>query len=190
MSSEVKANKISPATGTALEIGDSGDTITLSGSGVGFGKILQVVSTNMNTTFTYTGTTYSDVTGLSLSITPSSTSNKILVHYDTVSSTNGSYKYFLKVVRLISSTTTDLGLPAAAGSRKLAQIGSHGWNTNSVDLVGSFTYLDSPNTTSAITYKVQVSTEGAWYLNRSVDDTDNSDHGRYVSNITAMEVSA
>jgi hypothetical protein len=192
MSSEVKANKISPATGTAFTFGDSGDTFTVpSGATMSApGHVIQVVSTNMNTTFTYTGTTYSDVTGLSLSITPSSTSSKILVHYDTVSATTGSYKYFLKVVRFIGATTTDLGLPAAAGSRILTQIGSHGWNTNSVDLVGSFTYLDSPSTTSAITYKVQVSTEGAWYLNRSVDDTDNADFGRYVSNITAMEVAA
>ena len=152
------------------------------------GKILQVVSTNMNTTFTYTGVTYSDVTGLSLSITPSSTSSKILVSYDTVSATTGTYKYFLKVVRLIGVTTTDLGLPAAAGSRILGQIGAHGWNTVAPDMVGSFTFLDSPSTTSAITYKVQVSTEGAWYLNRSVDDTDNANFGRYVSNITAMEV--
>ena len=36
MSSEIKANKLSPATGTALEIGDSGDTVTLSGTGAGF----------------------------------------------------------------------------------------------------------------------------------------------------------
>jgi len=160
------------------------------GTPTGNGKLLQVVSTNMNTTFTYTGTTYSDVTGLSLSITPSATSSKILVSYDTVSATTGSYKYFLKVVRLISSTTTQLGLPATAGSRILGQIGQHGWNTVAPDMNGSFTYLDSPSTTSAITYKVQVSTEGAWYLNRSVDDTDNDNFGRYVSNITAMEIGA
>ena len=36
MASEIKANKLSPATGTALEIGDSGDTVTLSGTGAGF----------------------------------------------------------------------------------------------------------------------------------------------------------
>ena len=190
--STIQANLIEPSSGTTVTFGASGDTISVpTGATMSApGHVIQVVSTNMNTTFTYTGTTYSDVTGLSLSITPSSTSSKILVHYDTVSATTGSYKYFLKVVRLIGSTTTDLGLPAAAGSRILTQIGSHGWNTNSVDLVGSFTYLDSPSTTSAITYKVQVSTEGAWYLNRSVDDTDSADFGRYVSNITAMEVAA
>ena len=177
--------------------GTSGQFIKTDGAGVlsfgtatGNGKLLQVVSTNMNTTFTYTGTTYSDVTGLSLVITPAATTSKILVSYNTVSATTGTYKYFLKVVRVVSSTTTDLGLPAAAGSRKLAQIGAHGWNTVAPDMVGSFTYLDSPSTTSEITYKVQVSTEGAWYLNRSIDDTDNADFGRYVSNITAMEIGA
>tara|TARA_Y100000296_G_scaffold78494_1_gene101263 strand:+ start:742 stop:1317 length:576 start_codon:yes stop_codon:yes gene_type:complete len=190
--STIQANLIEPSSGTTVTFGASGDTISVpTGATMSApGHVIQVVSTNMNTTFTYTGTTYSDVTGLSLSITPSSTSSKVLVHYDTVSATTGTYKYFLKVVRLIGATTTDLGLPAAAGSRILTQIGSHGWNTNSVDLVGSFTYLDSPSTTSAITYKVQVSTEGAWYLNRSVDDTDNANFGRYVSNITAMEVAA
>jgi hypothetical protein len=190
--STLETDLVQPSTGTTLTLGASGDTISIP-SGVTLsapGHVIQVVSTNMNTTFTYTGTTYSDVTGLSLSITPSSTSSKILVSYDTVSATTGTYKYFLKVVRLVSSTTTDLGLPAAAGSRILSQIGQHGWNTVAPDMVGSFTYLDSPSTTSAITYKVQVSTEGAWYLNRSVDDTDNANFGRYVSNITAMEVAA
>ena len=85
MSSEIKANKISPATGTAFTLGDSGDTFTVpsgvtltnNGSASGFGKVLQVVSGTNNSEASNNTTTYAD-TGLSLAITPSATSSKVL----------------------------------------------------------------------------------------------------------------
>ena len=84
MSSELKTNKISPATGTALQIGDSGDTITIpsgatltnSGSATGFGKVLQVVSSMVPGTATTTSTSLV-TSGLEGTITPSATSSKI-----------------------------------------------------------------------------------------------------------------
>ena len=89
MSSEIKANKISPATGTAFTFGDSGDTFTVpsgvtltnNGTASGFGKVLQVVQTVKTDTFSRasTGGDVGDITGLSVSITPSSTSSKVLV---------------------------------------------------------------------------------------------------------------
>ena len=86
MSSELKTNKVSPATGTALQIGDSGDTITIpsgatltnSGSATGFGKVLQTVSASYATTEITTSLTYVD-TSLTAAITPASSSNKILI---------------------------------------------------------------------------------------------------------------
>ena len=88
MSSEIKANKISPATGTAFTFGDSGDTFTVpsgvtltnsgTASGFGGGKVLQVLSMTYNTETYSTSATYSD-TGLTLAITPSATSSKVFV---------------------------------------------------------------------------------------------------------------
>ena len=62
MSSEIKANKWSPGTGTDATLGDSGDTFTIpagatianSGTATGFGKVLQVVSTTYSTKVTFT----------------------------------------------------------------------------------------------------------------------------------------
>ena len=58
----------------------------------------------------------------------------------------------------------------------------------------SVTFLDSPSTTSATTYKVQLSTEasgntGDVFVNRSGEDTNNNQHSRVTSSITVMEVS-
>ena len=90
MSSEVKANKVSPATGTDFTFGDSGDTFTVpSGAtlavtgatvtGLSAGKVLQVVSSMYKGSGSTTSTTMAS-TGLEGTITPTSTSNKILLH--------------------------------------------------------------------------------------------------------------
>jgi hypothetical protein len=53
------------------------------------------------------------------------------------------------------------------------------------------TFLDSPATTSATTYKIQIRNEsgsGLVYINRSENDSDSAAGGRYISTITAMEV--
>jgi len=98
MASEIKANKISPATGTAFTLGDSGDTFTLpsgatlavesgatisnAGTASGFGKVLQTVSTSYATAESTTSTSYVD-SSLVATITPASSSNKILIFVST-----------------------------------------------------------------------------------------------------------
>jgi hypothetical protein len=85
--SKIEVDTIEPQSGTSLTLGASGDTITIpsgatltnSGTATGFGKVLQVVSTTKTDTFTTSSTSLTDLTGMSASITPSSTSNKILV---------------------------------------------------------------------------------------------------------------
>ena len=63
--SEIKVDKLSPQSGVALEIGDSGDTITCSGTAVGFGggKVLQVLQTVKTDTATIASITYADISG-------------------------------------------------------------------------------------------------------------------------------
>ena len=142
-------------------------------SGVG-GKVLQVVSTTKTDVFVTTSTSFTDVTGLSVSITPSSTSNKILVlssivwGHDAVNS--GGY---LQLNRGSSALSTyDLNFSGSyTGNRSMA----------------SFNYLDSPSSTSAQTYKIQVKADsGNLGINRS--NTSSTDRGD--STITAIEVSA
>ena len=197
MSSEIKANKISPATGTAFTFGDSGDTFTVpsgatitnSGTASGFGKVLQVVQTVKTDTFSRasTGGDVGDITGLSVSITPSSTSSKVLV-FATVhhSSANGQENWIILV-----RDSTNIFIADAAGSRQ--RTSSSGRISNAAHQMNStIMYLDSPNTTSSITYKFTGGAEGAntIYINRSGQDTDSNTNSRTASSITVMEIGA
>jgi len=164
-------------------------TITSSdlASGVG-GKVLQVIQAAKTDAFSTTSTSYVDVTGLSVSITPSSTSSKILVFYDVNASEGGNVSHgYLTLVR----NSTEIFKADAASNRTPA---THVINTaTQSQFTYSATYLDSPNTTSATTYKLQLksSTGPAITINRSVRDTDLVAYdGRTVSSITVMEVGA
>ena len=152
------------------------------------GKILQVLSANKLDTFTSTSTTPVDVTGLSVSITPSATSSKILIFCqisgDGLIASNGS------MFRLLRGST-DILAPTSPGSRSSGALSLFTTNSSTVDN-GTIVYLDSPATTSATTYKIQgfSTSAGTFYINRSSTDTDNSSFMRTVSTITVMEVSA
>ena len=151
-------------------------------------SILQVVAATKTDTFTTTSGSFTDVTGLSVSITPYATTSKILV-LATLSACagNGSY-YHARVVR--GSTAIFIG--DAAGSR------AQTWFTtsNSVTLeTRSMMHLDSPATTAATTYKIQIQmVVGAGsptlYVNRTPTDANDAFTARTASNITVMEVAA
>ena len=158
-------------------------------SGVG-GKVLQVVSATKTDTQAFSSSTFSDITGLSVSITPSSTSSKILVFgYAMVAWDSSLSKIAINLLR----DSTNILLADTAGSR----IRTSGFTYLGTACSGTFSlpvnFLDSPNTTSATTYKIQASAldnSGNVYINRSFVDTDNSTFARTASTITAMEISA
>jgi hypothetical protein len=167
---------------------DTNQTLVYDGSNwvsVG-GKVSQVLSTVKLDTFSLTTsvTTYTDVTGLSVTITPTSVSNKVLVLANcAIGVSSGSFGF----ARLAGGNAgTYIG--NAAGSRIRA---AQGVLTASASTMGThLIYLDSPATTSATTYKVQISaTSGAnIHLNRSHDDTDSDAFVRSASTITVMEI--
>ena len=154
------------------------------------GNVLQVVQTVKTDTFSYYGTTWLDVTGLSVNITPSSSSNKILMLAD-VSVGVSTFAAYIKFKR----DSTDIYLPDVAGSRPRVQ-GRGGHAPASGDPYGlnkiSVMYLDSPSTTSQITYKMQLRTytgSVTGYINRTHQDRDNANYDpRSVSSITVMEI--
>jgi hypothetical protein len=149
------------------------------------GSVLQVVSTTKTDTFsTVSSGSFVDVTGLSVSITPSSSSNKILVLYDTMIGPQDTG--FFRIVR--DSTAIKQG--DAAGGRIRTTVGSISPGGNNDKLApGAGSYLDSPATTSSITYKIQVQNySGTLVVNRSYNDSDASYSGRGASTITLMEI--
>tara|TARA_R100001163_G_C5022830_1_gene165178 strand:- start:50 stop:607 length:558 start_codon:yes stop_codon:yes gene_type:complete len=155
-------------------------------SGVG-GKILQVVSTTKTDTTSISSSDFANITGMSVSITPSSSSNKIfIIGYVCISLTNFQKRVYLKITG--GNAANYIG--AAATGIEAANVAVLRVNTNYGQLNSPLQYLDSPNTTSAITYQVQWASEGGvtGYLNRPV--TQDSVGANVASTITAMEVAA
>jgi len=161
-------------------------------SGATGGKILQVVSTAKTDTFTTSSTSFTDVTGLSVSITPSATSSKILVMVTTNTSSEDAVVTNNMVQLVRDSTAIFIG--DSAGSRIQTSFVGNSMPSDELNQTRAvaLTYLDSPATTSATTYKVQakVTHAGAVYINRAFTDADSAIQGRSASSITVMEISA
>lgn len=172
----------------------------LSGSGLitgfdpvtsGFGKVLQVVSVFKADTFSTTSTSLVDVTGLSATITPSSATNKIIV-IASLSLTSSLTGYASRGAILRGATV--IGGGTAVGNRPSITFFFRS-TYNSGDGVGgrSFTFYDSPATTSATTYKIQIATESASTATVGysyANDTDLAQGGRIGASIVLMEVAA
>jgi len=112
----------------------------------GVGKVLQVVQTFKADSFSSSSTSFTDVTGLSVSITPSSASNKILVFANMVGCAKSANNTYMGLRLLRNSTTIHL-LETQAGYTAGSVTSNFGSD--------SVTFLDSPATTSATTYKIQ-----------------------------------
>ena len=155
------------------------------------GNILQVVQTVKTDQFTSTAYAYTDITGMSVSITPTSASNKILVSFELqVGGSGNNYASF----RLLRDST-HVGVSTVTDTNwRVGTLGSLS-HENSYQLENTGTsFLDSPNTTSAITYKIQQSS----YYNRTISinvptstsTSANSYTATGISTITVMEVAA
>ena len=153
------------------------------------GGILQVVSTTKTDTFSTTSTSYADVTGLSATITPRSTSSKVYAIVSAVIGFNHptSDRGLLSIFR----GATNLSNPTSPGSRTPALAGfDSSIVSNGVENI-SVSFLDAPSTTASTTYSVKVNTSNpsdTVYVNRSADDGDSSSRPRGVSTITLIEV--
>jgi hypothetical protein len=151
-----------------------------------------VQSTTLASTLTLSSAaadTYYDATGLSVNITPTSSSSKILVMVDLSASMAGGAdaRAFFRLVR----DSTAVGGGTASGNRPSASKGFYEGNSVTVENSISWTYLDSPNTTSSVTYKIQYaksSTALVMYLNRTGGDPDLASQPRTSSTITVMEI--
>ena len=154
------------------------------------GSVLQVVSTTKTDTSSTTSTTYSDIAGLSASITPISSSSKILVLYS-IAASDDINSCCIQLVR--GSTVINIGT-SGTGSRNNCTLGSYYTYTdlNSQAIYGG-TFLDSPATTSSTTYKFQFKVGiagGTAYINRTFNNADLGYTVCLPSSITILEIAA
>jgi len=161
--------------------------ITLSGSGQ---VPVQVISTTKTSMFSTTSTSYVDVTGVSVNITPSSASNKVLIIVNGYFGGGPSSTAFGYGVVLRNGTTLPVG--DARGSAQQTGMDLSVFNAGNLsEAAHSFTYmyLDSPSTTSAITYKLQVKATINTLNIGGSNSTSDGNRSNTPTMITVMEIS-
>ena len=171
MSSELRVDKIIPTGGVPTG---------------GGGGIIQVVHETRTTSFTTTNTAYVDF--MSVTITPKFNTSKMLVRYGLSAGTDNDNMH---VYSSMFRNDTQIAAPTDTGSRT-GSFSVHNTMDQSMTYGGG-EHLDSPATTSAITYKIKVKSSNGQTVtfNRSYRDNNAGAYdGRAVSFLTVMEVSA
>ena len=184
--------------------GSAGQVLQTDGNGgltwvtPGAGKILQVQSAVLTTAYdsgaVSAGTT---VDLMTCDITPSATSSKILIQWylGMVFADSGTNEMGMYLRR----DTTGIGFPTSPGSRRSFTMNFGAYDDSdsggSTDRAkpSSGSWIDSPNSTSAITYRISFfdgDGGGKFYVNRSHDDTDDDQYCRTPSQLILMEIGA
>ena len=164
-------------------------------SGVG-GKILQVKNAVKTDTASVTNGTFIDISGLSISITPSSSSNKVLFRGYVAMSCEGNSTLAIRIFRdsteIGKSTADSTAANNSTATAKCLNVSTSTIKNAMYQL--QFEVLDTPNTTSATTYKVQFAETHLYnyqsviaYVNRPHTGMGSDQHG-VISSVTAMEV--
>jgi hypothetical protein len=165
----------------------------------GAGSILQVVNTRVTaaSSISMNGNEFTNISIINTSITPSSTSSKILVNMYTMGEgTDNDSNFITRVERDISGGTTGTRLGGVDSGSRLGcfQAVTEGHDSGDTGTTTTYiqfsNYLDSPNTTSACTYKLYIrnSNNSTWFVNRTKDDPDTTGGERGHSFCTLMEV--
>jgi hypothetical protein len=169
--------------------GTAGVTFNNSTVQASAGVVLQVVSATKTDTASFSSSTFSDITGLSVSITPKFSTSKFLI----IANVNGGWNNGVTKIgiRLLRNSTA-ISIGDAAGSRTQVS-GVAYWPVISYSPCAiGVNYLDSPATTSAITYKFQANAmdnAGSVTINKGGDsDIDTVSTSRTASTITVMEI--
>ena len=162
---------------------------------VGLGRIIQVVhvtKTDISSVSTGSSSTDYDVPGLRATITPSSTSNKIIIDAKLSISMTAGYHFTAKILR----GSTNIAFGDNGSQNSVIEGYAHTYNraTNGhykIDQMILF-HEDSPSTTSATTYKIQFNTHtaGTAYINRTHAGQDANYNGTASSSIRLMEVAS
>jgi len=153
---------------------DSADTVAFTGGIHSPGSVIQVVQGTLDTTVSVSGNTNTD-TGLSATITPKFNTSKILVTVKMCCGGTERYNAFY-----LYRGSTAIGQPPVDGSRTSVFLPGYGDNSGTIGdnwqmSVRTGSFLDSPATTSATTYKITFNNSnnnGTFYVNRPYTDSN------------------
>jgi hypothetical protein len=203
VNSTISTNKLIPQSGTALQIGDASDVITIPASatitnlgtatGFGGGKVLQVVHTRWNGVSSTASTTYTATPLISFqrTITPSATSSNILIMVVLNFCTNNNTDHtYLKMYR--DSTQINMGDQLGSGRDRATWNQKMGSNLGNLNPEPMLYYDTEISTTSEVTYSFQVKVASLMtaYFNQDNTGNDNANYITTSSSIVCMEIGA
>ena len=185
---------------TGLSAGGISNTKAIASAAMPAGSVIQTIQSTKTDTASYNSTTWADIAGTDqagsgsiwcVKITPASASNKILIQYNIKAGNTGSL-WSLKILRdstqIYKGDTETDKLSMTEG-----MYGDSGYGAHYDVQTMSGMYLDSPSSTSELTYKIQwKNAHGSGYynyLNRAGNGDDTSVYnGRYASTLTCLEI--
>lgn len=182
---------------TTVSVGTSGQVLTSNGAGAAptfqtlaaGGKVLQVVSATKTDTATIASSTFSD-SGLSATITPANTANKIIVLATCSVGGTGTSTSYVPHFDVRRGTSTSLLLGDAASNRtRVTASSSPDWSGYQLSTCSIPPIVDSPSTTSATTYYLYwAASAGSAYMNRTNSDIDAAGVVRGASSMILIEI--
>ena len=180
--------------GPASTTGNAAIELTVPGTGnstlattATAGKILQVKQTLKTDAFSTNSTQYTDITGLSVNITPSSSSNKVLVDFILACGNNAATHNRFDLVRQVGGVDTVINPAQMDAATAMFYVAENLTGYMRAQVV--YKFLDSPNTTSQVNYRLRTkiySNTLTQYVNRAHYTTNTTGS----STITVMEVAA
>ena len=182
-----------PADTDEFLISDAGVLKRLDASLVGGGKILQIVSQQYTSPITVSGVTNTFVDStITASITPSSSSNKVIVFFNvSVANTSSTGN---RIALKLKRGSTDIAVTGDSIGSRIGATAAALYESNDPyePMTVPMIWYDTPATTSATTYKVAVASNNnnsqSVYFNRSRDDTNNNDNFRTVTQVLLVDV--
>lgn len=171
----------------AVDTNQLADNAVTIAKATGFGKIAQVVQTIDKDQGSFTLATDTLQTWMTVNITPTSTSSKILIHFDAVFGNQTTNK--AKPYVVLRRDGSDIYRANTAGSRKNATNAVNSQDGQEVENLSN-TFLDSPSSTSQVSYTLNVAGYNSYTFYKNIPDANGSDYATSCSNITVMEILA
>ena len=189
----IAAPSSNPAADRTITLPSTADGTMLTTTNPKAGNIIQVLQTVKKDTFSMSGSSFVEVTGLTQAITMTSSSNKVLVTVNVfVASATAGADVGIKLRRTTSgSANDDIFIGDASGNRKRITLGGYAGTANYVQEQQTISFLEAPGA-GTHTYSIVVNNSGSYTIvvNRNGRDDDQVWEPRAVSAITLMEVAA